>query len=131
MEDAFFYVEEHTAWIRSNPHTFVYENDPDFHRFVQDPTGTIKHILRIWLPKSNGSQPLLYTYLGSITYCSNDVSFPDISRLLHSTSKAAMATGQSVQALKYELTCLLRSHFNRSCHEDEIRKAKSRYKQTK
>lgn len=110
MEAMFFHVEERRAWVRTSTHTVVYDHDPDYRRFVLDPTGTVKHMLRIWLAEPKGDRPYLRAYLGTVTFCFIAPSFRELCRLFHLTSKAAKAAGQSAKALRANLADLLRKY---------------------
>ena len=64
-----FHFEERQAWLRSNTHTIVFDRDPDFAHFANDPTGRIKRLLRIWLAEPRESGLKLRAYLGTIGFC--------------------------------------------------------------
>ena len=57
MSRMFFHVEERRAWVRRHKRIIVYDRDPDYARFAEDPSGTIKLMLRIWLAEPKGNQP--------------------------------------------------------------------------
>ena len=106
----FYHVEERRVWIRRCTHTVVLDNDPDYPRFAQDKTGTIKRILRIWLAEPGGDRPYLRAYLGAVTLCATSPSCSDIYRLFRFTSKAADNAGESSRALRHILANLLRDY---------------------
>ena len=110
MAVTFFHVEQRTAWIRTTTHTVVYDRDPDYPRFVKDPGGTIKRMLRIWLAEPGGDRPYLRAYLGTVTFCFTGPSFRELSRLFHLTTRAAKAAGQSAKSLRNDLAALLRQY---------------------
>ncbi len=110
MAGLFFHVEERRAWIRTYTHTVVYDRDPDFPRFSDDPSGTVKRMLRIWLAEPDTERPCLHAYLGTITFCFVGPSFRDLCRLFHLASRAADAAGQSARALRCDLAALLREY---------------------
>lgn len=110
MAATFFHVEQRSAWIRTQTHTVVLDRDPDYPRFAQDPTGSVKRMLRIWLAERKGGRPYLRFYLGAVTFCFMGPSFRDLCRLFRFTSRAAKATGQSARALRGDLASLLRKY---------------------
>jgi len=110
MAAMFFHVEQRSAWVRTSTHTIVYDRDPDYVRFAQDPSGTVKRMLRIWLAERNAERPLLRAYLGTVTFCFMKPSFRDLCRLFHLTTGAAKATGQSAKVLRRDLADLLREY---------------------
>jgi hypothetical protein len=112
MAAMFFYVEQRSAWVRTSTHTIVYDRDPDYPRFAQDSSGSVKHMLRIWLAERNAERPLLRAYLGTVTFCFIRPSFRDMCRLFHLTTRAAKAAGQSARALRHDLTDLLREYIH-------------------
>ena len=112
MADMFFHVEQRSAWVRTSTHTIVYDHDPDYMRFAQDPSGKVKRMLRIWLAERKAEQPLLRAYLGTVTFCFIRPSFRDLCRLFHFTTAAAKAAGQSARALRYDLADLLREYIH-------------------
>ena len=110
MDAMFFHVEQRSAWIRTRTHTVVFDRDPDYERFAQDPTGTVRRMLRIWLAEAKGGRPCLCAYLGAVSFCGVGPSFRDLRRLFRFTSRAAKAAGQSPRALRHHLERLLRGY---------------------
>ena len=112
METFYFHVEQRSAWVRTTTHTIVYDRDPDFPRFAHDPSGSVKHMLRIWLAERGKGRPLLRAYLGTVTFCFMKPSVKDLRRLFHPTTAAAKAAGQSAGALRHDLADLLRKYIH-------------------
>lgn len=110
MDGMFFHVEERRAWIRTQTHTVVYDRDPDFRRFSDDPSGTVKRMVRVWLAESGPEQPRLRTYLGTVTFCFAGPSFRELCRLFRLASRAAKVAGQSAQGLRRDLATLVRRY---------------------
>ena len=106
----FFHIEQHRAWVRRHKRIIVYDRDPDYTRFVQNQTGSIKLMLRIWLAEPKGDQPYLRAYLGTVTFCFIGPSFRDLCRLFRFTSRAAKAAGESAESLRHNLAGLLREY---------------------
>jgi len=112
MADLYFHVEQHSAWVRTGTHTIVYDRDPDYPRFAKDPSGSVKHMLRIWLAERNAERLLLRVYLGTVTFCFMKPSLKDLYRLFHLTTMAAKSAGQSARALRHDLANLLRKYIH-------------------
>ena len=110
MSTVFFHIEERRAWVRRHKRIIVYDRDPDYARFSQDPGGAIKLMLRIWLAEPKGDQSYLHAYLGTITFCFLGPSARDILRLFRFASKAAKAAGEPARQLRHDLAELLRRH---------------------
>ncbi len=106
----FYHVEERRVWIRRGAHTVVRDDDPDYSRFAEDKTGSIRRILRIWLAEPRSDRPYLRSYLGAVTFCSTSPSCSDIYRLFRFTSRAADTAGESSRALRHVLANLLRDY---------------------
>jgi hypothetical protein len=122
MDAMFFHIEERRAWVRTSTHTVVYDRDPDYPCFEQDPTGSVKRMLRIWLAEPRGDHPHLRAYLGTVTFCFMGPSYRDILRLSRFTSNAAKAAGQSAKILRHNLSCLLREQIHKTYEEEQLRK---------
>jgi len=120
MAAMFFHVEQRKAWVRTSTHTIVYDRDPDYPRFAQDSSGTVKHMLRIWLAERNAERPLLRAYLGTVTFCFMKPSLKDLYRLFHLTTAAAKAAGQSARALRHDLADLLREYMSEEYQEPDL-----------
>lgn len=120
MAATFFHVQERRAWIRTSTHTVVYDRDPDYPRFAQNPAGSVKRMVRIWLAEHRGGQPHLRAYLGTVTFCFTGPSFRDLCRLFHLTTKAAKAAGQSAKTLRGDLRTLLRKYMHEEYQSPEI-----------
>jgi hypothetical protein len=114
MAGTFFHIEERRMWIRTSTHTVVYDRDPDYQRFAEDPSGTVKRMLRVWLVKLEGNLPHMLAYLGTVMFYFTDPSFRDLRRLLRFTSRAAKAVGQPARTLRHDLAVLLRKYVHES-----------------
>jgi hypothetical protein len=106
----FFHIEERQAWLRSHTHTIVFDRDPDFARFAQDPTGQIKRMLRIWLAERRGTERHLLAYLGTVTFCAMGPSPGDLRRVLRFASKAVAEAGQPAGPWRDRLSEILRRY---------------------
>ena len=112
MAALYFHVEQRSAWVRTTTHTIVYDRDPDYPRFANDPSGSVKRMLRIWLAERNAERTCLRAYLGTVTFCFMKPSLKDLYRLFHLTTTAAKAAGQSAKALRRDLADLLREYIH-------------------
>lgn len=110
MSDLFFHVEERKAWIRTPTHTVVYDRDPDFARFSNDASGSIKRMFRIWAAEPKSGRPSLQAYLGTVTFCFSGPSFRELYRLFQLASRAAKSAGQSARQFRRDLSVLLRRY---------------------
>ena len=120
MAELYFHVEQRSAWVRTSTHTIVYDRDPDYLRFERDPSGSVKHMLRIWLAERNAGRPLLRTYLGTVTFCFMRPSLKDLYRLFHLTTAAAKAAGHSARALRRDLADVLREYMSEEYQEPDL-----------
>ncbi len=120
MADLYFHVEQRSAWVRTGTHTIIYDRDPDYPRFARDPSGSIKHMLRIWLAERDADRPLLRAYLGTVTFCFMRPSLKDLYRLFHLTTAAAKAAGQSARALRRDLADMLREYMSDEYQEPDL-----------
>ena len=111
----FYHIEERRAWLRSRTHTIVFDRDPEFERFVRNPNGQIKRMLRIWLAEHRGTRPYLRAYLGTVTFCATGPSGRDLRRLFRFASKAAAEAGQPAGPLRQRLSALLRRYAEQAC----------------
>jgi len=109
----FSHIEERQAWLRPHTHTVVLDRDPEFARFARDSTGTVRHLLRVWLAEQRGPRRHLRAYLGTITCCAAGPSLPDLRRLLRLTSQAASIAGQPAHVLRRHLIQTLRQRVRR------------------
>ena len=112
MNTMFFHIEQRRAWIRRHKRIVIYDRNPDYARFANDPNGTVKHMLRIWLVEPQGNQICFHAYLGTITFCFTGPSSGDIFRLFRFTSKAAKGTSESARELRHDLAVLLRKYIH-------------------
>ena len=120
MADLYFHIEQRSAWVRTGTHTIVYDRDPDYPRFERDPSGSVKHMLRIWLAEHTADRPVLRTYLGTVTFCFMKPSLKDLYRLFHLTTRAAKAAGHSAGALRRDLADMLREYMSEEYQEPDL-----------
>ena len=100
-----FLVEQRRAWVRTQTHTLVFDRDPDFERFSQDPTGEIKQLYRIWLA---GNPANKRAYLGSIRHCETGWPYADLIHFFRRASRSAEQVGVPPRTLRPRLAGFLR-----------------------
>ncbi|PWT87058.1 MAG: hypothetical protein C5B58_00380 [Acidobacteria bacterium] len=44
-----FVADDRRAWMRLRDHIVIFERDPAFRRFLADPSGSVLHVVRIWV----------------------------------------------------------------------------------
>ena len=104
-----FQIEERRTWVRSGTHTTVFDRDPDFDFFRNDPTGLMVRTLRIWLAETRGKGSTPRAYLGSIRACRFGLEGPELYRLFRKTTACAPQVGVPAPVLRRRLALLLRA----------------------
>ena len=77
LQTMFFLFEKRRCWVRSATHTVVFERDPEFHRFAQQPGGVVKTFVRIWLTGWNDAP----SYVGGVWTQGNIVRKSELRRV--------------------------------------------------
>lgn len=106
----YFHIEERQAWIRTQTHTVVFDRDPEFARFVQDPAGYIQRIVRVWAAEPGQAHPYKREYLGALILLANQASLSELSRMFRKVSGYATCSGESPKDLRRGLTETLRKY---------------------
>ena len=108
-----FVTAERQVWMRLRDHTVVFDRDPDFTRFLPDPSGSVMQILRIWVADPGPESPRIRHYIGSVRHCASRgwVSHRELVRLFRRATSAALRLGISAQPFRMRLSDLLRQHF--------------------
>jgi len=106
----YFHIEERQAWIRTQTHTVVFDRDPEFARFAQDPGGYIRRIVRVWAAEPAPVYPYKRAYLGALMLLANEASLPELSRMFRKVSGYATCSGESPKDLRRQLTETLRKY---------------------
>ncbi len=104
----FFHIEERHAWLRAATHTLVFDRDPDFETFRDNPSGIIKRLLRIWLAETRGERTLPRAYLGCIGFCAGGPSRWEIARVLRRTMACEETAGEPGRVLRHRLLAAIR-----------------------
>ena len=99
--------------MRLAQHTVVFERDPEFARFLADSSGSVLHILRIWVACPGSAWPEIRHYVGSIRHCDCGgwMSHRELLRLFRRATVTARRLGESAQTFRARLTSLLREYF--------------------
>ncbi len=111
-----FLVEQRRAWVRTQTHTLVFDRDPDFGRFSQNPTGEIKQLYRIWLADNPANKR---AYLGSIRRCKTGWPYEDLIHFFRRASRSAAQVGVSPRTLRPRLAGFLRGLASQGPNSEE------------
>ena len=105
--------EERRVWMRLSTHTVVFDRDPDFARYSKDPSGSVIHIVHLWLADVGEAPPTIRYYLGSVrrSDCGGWVSRRELARLFRRATVAAHLAGENALGLRHGLTRYLREYF--------------------
>jgi hypothetical protein len=109
-----FVTDERRVWMRLSNHVVVFERDPEFPRFLSDPSGSVLSILRIWVAIPASGAPNIQHYLGSIRHCACGgwMSHRELLRLFRQATLTARRLGESAQTFRGRLRRLLREYFD-------------------
>ncbi len=110
-----FVSDETRVWMRLRDHTVVFEREPDFVRFAGNPTGSILHILRIWVACPASDPPKIRHYIGLIRRCECGgwTSQRELLRLFRRATIIARHLGESAHTFRAQLSRFLREYFAR------------------
>ena len=110
-----FVAEERRAWMRLRDHVVVFERDPDFARFLLDPSGSVLRILRIWVTGPGSESPANLHYVGSIRrcQCGGWMSHRELLRLFRRARFSAHKVGVRADTFRVRLSGFLRDYFER------------------
>jgi hypothetical protein len=100
--------------MRLRDHAVVFDREPDFARFLADPSGSVLHVLRIWVAHADSGSPRLQHYVGSVRRfeCGGWMSHRELLRLFRRATATARHVGESARTFRARLSTLLREHFN-------------------
>jgi hypothetical protein len=111
----YFHIEERRAWIRTQSHTVVFDRDPEYARFVQDPRGIIRRIVRVWVAEPAQGFAHKRAYLGALLLWANRTSISEVNRMFRKASACASSSGESPKELRRQLMGTLREHICKKC----------------
>ena len=104
---------ERRAWMRLATHTVVFDSDPDFVRYVRDPSGSVIRIVYLWLAEAGEGLPAIRHYLGSVRHCDCGgwLSHGELARLFRRATFTAHLVGEGGVGLRRRLARYLRAYF--------------------
>ena len=105
-----FVADERRAWMRLRDHIVIFERDPAFSRFLADPSGSVLHVVRIWVAYQDSDPPRIRRYLGSIRRCERGgwMSHRELVRLFRRATIAAGLIGEPTDTFRARLSAFLR-----------------------
>ena len=108
-----FVADEKRAWMRLRDHVVIFERDPDFRRFLANPSGSVLRVVRIWVASEDSDPPRIRRYLGSIRRCSCGgwMSHRELVRLFRRATDAAGDIGERADKFRASLSVFLREYF--------------------
>ena len=114
INEPHFVSDERRAWMRLRDHIVIFERDPDFPRFVGDPSGSVLRILRIWVTCPESESPELRHYVGSVRRCECGgwMSHGELFRLFRRATVSARHIGESAHTFRARLSRFLRDYFD-------------------
>lgn len=110
-----FITDEKRAWMRLRSHTVVFERDPEFSRYLEDESGSVLSMLRIWVSGSGQEPRAISHYLGSVRYCECGgwMSRLELYRLFRQATTVAGQIGERAATFRTKLSELLRHRFGK------------------
>ncbi len=107
---------ERQVWMRLATHTAIFDRDPDFLRYCQDPSGSVLRILHLWLAEPRTGSPRIRHYLGSVRRCACGgwFSHRELVHLFRRATAAAVRAGEQGGCLRRALSSYLREYFKPS-----------------
>jgi hypothetical protein len=113
VRENIFVSDQRRVWMRLRDHTVVFERDPDFPRFVADPSGSVLRIARVWVAGAESGSPLRY-YVGSVRRCECGgwTSRRELIRLFRRATATAGHLGESAHSFRARLSGYLRETFD-------------------
>ena len=96
--------------MRLRDHTVVFDWEPEFARFLGDPSGCVLLILRIWVADSESGTSSVHHYVGSVRRCECGgwMSHRELMRLFRRATITARILGESAGAFRARLIRFLR-----------------------
>ena len=111
--ESIFITDERRVWMRLRDHIAIFERDPDFERFLADASGSVLHIVRIWVGCPEAGALQIRHYLGSIRrcQCGGWTSHRELLRLFRRATVTARLLGEGAGAFRGRLSQFLREYF--------------------
>jgi hypothetical protein len=109
-----FITDERRVWMRLRDHIAIFERDRDFARFLGDPSGSVLHIVRIWVGSPKAAPLQVRHYVGSIRRCECGgwMSHRELVRLFRRATVTARLLGECAGAFRGRLSQFLREYFD-------------------
>jgi hypothetical protein len=122
MADNIFITQERRAWMRLRSHTVVFDRDPEFVRYLMDPSGSVLSILRIWVAETVEGQPVIRYYVGSIRHCDCGgwMSRDELRRLFRHATVIARLVGERAKTFRGRLSRFLRDYFSQGKQPERL-----------
>jgi len=98
--------------MRLRSHTVVFERDPEWSRFHDDPSGKIVRILQLWWTDPHCGTEKARHFLGNIRYSGGWMSRPEVSLLYRRITAAARLENESGPLWRGKLSQFLRGHIH-------------------
>ena len=116
-----FVTDERRVWMRLRDHVVIFEREPDFPRFAADPSGSVLHIVRIWVAYPESEGPRIQDHVGSVRHCERGgwMSHRELLRLFRRARGTARHIGEGVDTFRTRLSRLLRKYSAESPHRAE------------
>lgn len=113
MTASIFITDERRIWMRLRDHAVVFDNEPDFPRFLNDPSGSILRVLRIWVADSTADLSRVRFYVGSVRRCDCGtwMSHDELVRLFRRATVTARMLGENTGSFRSKLSRFLREYF--------------------
>ncbi len=109
-----FITDQRRVWMRLADHIAIFERDPDFERFVADPSGSVLRIVRVWVGCPQAGVLQIRHYVGSIRRCECGgwMSHRELLRLFRRATATARLLGECAGAFRGRLSQFLREYFD-------------------
>ena len=107
-----FVTDKRRVWMRLRDHVVIFERHPQFARFQADPSGTLLHILRIWVACPELESPKIRHYLGSVRHwdCGGWMTHRELLRLFRRATVVARHLGEHAGTFRGRLARFLREY---------------------
>jgi hypothetical protein len=95
--------------MRMRSHTVIFDNDPEFARYLADQSGSVMTIVRIWVAQANDPAVMRH-YVGSVRHCQFGrwMSRLELRRLFRQATLIAEQSGEEAHAFRTRLSSFLR-----------------------
>jgi hypothetical protein len=106
--------------MRLASHTVVFDGEPDFLRFSQNPSGSVIRILHLWSAEPPLDFSTIGHYVGSVRrcYCGGWVSRREAVQLFQCATAAAVLAGENSRRLRHTLSRYLCKYFGTTDEPD-------------